>query len=163
MNMKLYEITGAIVQVFEMLENEIIDEQTQKDTIESLKIELENKSNNIIRYIQSTEAQTEIITNEIKRLQELKKIREKTIENLKKYIVVCMESLDKKKIEMDLGTLSLRKSESVEITNANIIPQLFKTTVIEEKIDKTAIKNAIKSGVQIEGAYIATKQNLQIK
>ena len=42
--------------------------------------------------------------------------------------------------------------------NQNLKHQKINTTP-----DKTAIKNAIKSGQKVDGAYIKTKQNIQIK
>jgi hypothetical protein len=59
--------------------------------------------------------------------------------------------------------LSLRKSKSVEIIDADAIPQQFKTVKTTETINKTEIKKAIESGEIVSGATIKENKNLQIK
>lgn len=161
--MKLYEITNEIKKLSDLLDSEEMDEETYKDTLEILNIELQDKSGNIINFINEIEYGNETIAKEIKRLQELKKIRENKIYNLKKYIVMCMNALELKKVETPAGILSFRKSESIEITNSEEIPSEFISFDITEKIDKTALKTAIKGGKVIEGAILKINQNLQIK
>jgi hypothetical protein len=80
-----------------------------------------------------------------------------------KYVSDIMLRLNYSKIETDFGTFSFRKSESVDIENATLIPKEFTTTKIEIYPDKTAIKKAIKEGKIVPGAVLLQKQNLQIK
>ena len=67
------------------------------------------------------------------------------------------------KIETPIGNFGLRKSESVDIINPVKIPAQYLNTVVEYKPDKIKIKEAIKSGIEIEGAEIVTNNNLNIK
>ena len=49
------------------------------------------------------------------------------------------------------------------IINPVKIPAQYLNTVVEYKPDKVKIKEAIKSGIKIEGAEIVTNNNLNIK
>jgi hypothetical protein len=105
----------------------------------------------------------DIIDNEIKRLQQAKRSREKTIERLKDTIELAMLTFDIDKIETPLIKISFRKSESVEVEDVNNLPALYKVVKVSESADKLKIKDALKSGMFIEGCSIKTNRNLQIK
>lgn len=153
--MKLYEITELIKKSEEL-------ELTQDD-LELLEIELKEKSDNIIKYVQNLEGNINIIDTEIKRLQELKKTEKNKIERMKEYIKYSMDKMGLKKIESPIGKISLRKSESVEIEDIEKIPGEFVTIKQTFNPDKTAIKKAIKEGREIEGAKVVIKENITIK
>jgi hypothetical protein len=153
--MKLYEITELIKKSEEL-------ELTQDD-LELLEIELKEKSDNIIKYVQNLEGNINIIDTEIKRLQELKKTEKNKIERMKEYIKYSMDKMGLKKIESPIGKISLRKSESVEIEDIEKIPGEFVTIKQTFNPDKTAIKKAIKEGREIPGAKIIIKENINIK
>ena len=74
-----------------------------------------------------------------------------------------MQLFDVEKIETPLIKLSFRNSESVEITNEQQLDSRFIVTKTVSTPDKKAIKDAIKSGVFVEGATISYNRNLQIK
>ena len=109
------------------------------------------------------DVEMDIIDNEIKRLQQAKKSREKTIERLKATIELAMNTFDIDKIETPLIKISFRKSESVEVSDVNELPNEFKVIKLTESADKLKIKDALKSGMFISGCSIKTNRNLQIK
>ncbi len=77
-----------------------------------------------------------------------------------------MEQNGFKKIQTTLGTLSIAKNPiSVEIYDEKQIPDEYKTKVVTVKVDKTAIKKALKeTGEIIPGAKIIdNKTSLRIK
>jgi len=108
-------------------------------------------------------AEINIINEEVKRLQQAKKTREKAIERLKANIEMAMITFEVDKIETPLIKISFRKSESVEVDDINTLPALYKVVKVSESADKLKIKDAIKSGEKIEGCYLKTNRNLQIK
>jgi hypothetical protein len=59
--------------------------------------------------------------------------------------------------------LSLRRSESVEVINHDQLPEAFVKAKTTYTPDKGAIKDAIKSGLTVEGAVLVENLNLQIK
>jgi uncharacterized protein YdhG (YjbR/CyaY superfamily) len=153
--MKLYEITELIKKSEEL-------ELTQDD-LELLEIELKQKSDNIVKYINNLESNINVIDTEIKRLQELKKTEKNKLDNLKEYIKYCLNKMNVKKIDSTLGKITIRKSESVEIEDIEKIPGEFVTIKQTFNPDKTAIKKAIKEGREIPGAKIIIKENINIK
>ena len=122
-----------------------------------------SKSENYGYITKQFDGEIDIIDNEIKRLQQAKKSREKTIERLKATIEMAMNTFDIDKIETPLIKISFRKSESVEVTDVNELPNEFKVIKLTETADKLKIKDALKSGIFIEGCSIKTNRNLQIK
>lgn len=168
--MKLYEITKEM-QSLDELYLSCIDEETGEikdgeilDELEQgIQLELKNKSAGVIKFFRNIDSLTEALDVEIKRLQVLKKSTERKADNFKKYIAVNMENIGIKKIETELGTLSLRKSKSVDIYDEKLIDKKFITTEIKEKISKSDIKKAIENGEEVQGANIVEKNILQIK
>ena len=65
--------------------------------------------------------------------------------------------------KIDTFTLSLRKSKSVEIIDAELIPEAYRVVKTTETINKIEIKKAIESGLTVSGATIKENNNLQIK
>ena len=162
--MNIYNIQSEYQQlVNQLIENggEITPElelalQINKDNFHS-------KSENYAFITRQFDAEMDIIDNEIKRLQQAKKSREKTIQRLKDTIELAMLTFDIDKIETPLIKISFRKSESVEVENVNELPNEFKVIKLTESADKLKIKDALKSGMFIEGCSIKTNRNLQIK
>jgi hypothetical protein len=122
-----------------------------------------SKSENYGYITKQFDGEMDIIDNEIKRLQQAKRSREKTIERLKDTIELAMLTFDIDKIETPLIKISFRKSESVEVEDVNNLPALYKVVKVSESADKLKIKDALKSGMFIEGCSIKTNRNLQIK
>ena len=162
--MNIYNIQSEYQQlVNQLIENggELTPElelalQINKDNFHS-------KSENYAYITKQFDGEIDIIDNEIKRLQQAKKSREKTIQRLKDTIELAMITFDIDKIETPLIKISFRKSESVEVTDVNELPNEFKVIKVTESADKLKIKDALKSGMFIEGCSIKTNRNLQIK
>ena len=159
----LYEITQNMKQLNNYLDNDVLDEETYNNTLDIIKTELSNKSTSLIHVIKNIESDETMIDNEIKRLKAIKDRKSKNLKDIKEYIKVCMEQMNLTKIETPIGNFSLRKSESIDIINPVKIPAQYLNTVVEYKPDKVKIKEAIKSGIKIEGAEIVTNNNLNIK
>lgn len=109
------------------------------------------------------DAVVEIIDAEIKRLQNLKKQREKASDYLKERIKHAMDTFQIEEIKTPLVKINFRKSETVEVDDVNQLPAAFKVVKVTEQADKAAIKAAIKDGVEVTGCRIETHRNLQIK
>ena len=159
----LYEITQNMKQLNNYLDNEEFNEETYNNTLSIIKTELSNKSTSLIHVIKNIESDETMLDNEIKRLKAIKDRKSKNLKDIKDYIKVCMEQMGVNKIETPIGNFSLRKSESVDIINPVKIPAQYLNTVVEYKPDKVKIKEAIKSGIKIDGAEIVTNNNLNIK
>ena len=140
--MNLYEIT----ELQKELEREE-DAEIKQDLQELIAIELKNKSNNITYVIKNLEGNNAAIDAEIERLQQLKKRNNGNIDKIKSNILWFMQENNVDTIKSDFATFSIRKSESTDIENVELIPQEFITVKQTLAPDKTAIKKAIKEEV----------------
>jgi hypothetical protein len=120
------------------------------------------KSESYVHVIKSQEVYIDAIDQEIKRLQALKKQKEKAVDVLKSYLLQAVENFGS--FSSGFFTFSTRKSSSVEVfCDVNDLPKEFKSVKVTETADKTAIKKALQSGINIEGCAIIEKHNLAIK
>lgn len=165
-NLTLYNITNKFVDLMNKAQEGELTEEEYNQLGEELAIELQNKSSGIIGYAQNEEALIDAIDFQIKRLQELKKSKQSSLDKFKQYVKENMDKLGIAKIETELGILSIAKNPmSVEIENEEEIPAEFKQEIVTTKIDKTAIKNHFKeTGEIVAGTRIVDdKTSLRIK
>lgn len=161
-NLSLYQITSSFPKLIE----EEMSEEDKKEVKKELTELLQQKSQNLIGYIRNIELTIEAMKNEEKRISEQRKILESRLTKFKEYVKECMEQNGFTKIETQLGALSIAKNPiSVEIYDEAQIPDEYKTKVIEIKVDKTAIKKALKeTGEIIPGTRIIdNKTSLRLK
>ena len=164
--MKLYEIQEAMLETLDIFlesDQEQMDRDVYEDTINYLKEELSQKSSNLIKYLCNLHSETTAIKEEIERLSKAKKARESKLESLKGYLVNVMQSLEKSKIETDLGTYGLRKSKSVAILDQSKIPEEYIRVKEEVTVDKKGLAAVLKSGEAVEGAALVENYSLQIR
>ena len=164
--MKLYEIKNGMIDTLDIfLESEQteMDRENYNDIMEYLKEELKSKSTDLIKYIRNLELENTVTKLEIERLEDLKKGKEKKIKSIKSYIKRILLDLDKKKVETELGNLSLRKTTSVEITDISKIPKEY--LVVKEEItpSKKLIGDSLKKNILIDGAVLKEDYSVLIK
>jgi hypothetical protein len=164
MNQSIYKIQNDFQLIIaEVINNEgeITPELETALTIN--KEQLQSKAVDYCYVIKQLDYDCEQIDNEIARLNKLKKVRSNLTDRLKNTVSSAMQLYDVEKIETPLIKLSFRNSESVEITNEQQLDACFIVTKTVTTPDKKAIKDAIKSGVFVEGATISYNKNLQIR
>ena len=109
------------------------------------------------------ESEIDLIDIEIKSLQAIKKSRSNSIDRLKNSLTQALNMFEIEELKTPLLKINFRKSESVEVTDIDLLDADFVKTTITKAADKVAIKEAIKSGENVQGAVLVTNQNLQIK
>ena len=159
--MNLYEITSeqkSLINEIEYLEGEITPEMEQALAITER--QLQQKSIAYLEVISQKDGFNDLITNEIKRLQALKKRNDNVVSRLKENLLNAVKTFG----DFKVGTHSFgtRKSSSVEVEDVNSLPKEFKVIKVTESADKMALKKAIQSGQEIEGVWIDEKLNLKI-
>ena len=164
MNQSIYKIQNE----FQLIIAEVINNEGEitpelETALIINKEQLQSKAVDYCYVIKQLDYDCEQIDNEIARLNKLKKVRSNLTDRLKNTVSSAMQLYDVEKIETPLIKLSFRNSESVEITNEQQLDACFIVTKTVTTPDKKAIKDAIKSGVFVEGATISYNRNLQIK
>ena len=159
----IYELNKDYAELSAMLEAAETEEEIQaiQDTLEMLDCSIEEKIENTAMYMVNVESDIQGLKAEIDRLTKIKKAKENAVERLKNNVEYAMKQKGFDALTVGTFKCGYRKSESVEITNLDVIPADF--TKVEIKADKTAIKKALKAGEVIEGAEIKVNQNFYIK
>lgn len=159
----LYDIKNRFV---ELMNNEELTEEEVNELGQVLATELQNKSTNIVAYDRNINSWIDSLKNEIDRLTDMKKALEEKHDRFKEYVKSNMEQLGLKKIDTELGSLSITKNPvSVEIISVADVPSEYKQEVVTTKIDKRAIAQWYKDTGEVpQGcSIIDNKTSLRIK
>lgn len=159
--MKLYEIVSDM----RALENLDLEPEQVADTMEGLQMALSDKAENIAALNESFTGNIESIDAQIKRLQAMKKTITTRQEQLKEYLRHNMIESGISKIDCPYFKISLRKAaKSVQVDDADLLPDEYVTIKTVISPDKNAIAKALKNGVEVNGASLVDgKQSLIIK
>lgn len=162
--MKLYEEVELIENaISEILYNDEPINLEALDTLVQAKVAtIQNGLESLCKIRARKQATIAMLAEESKRLTEKATRESKSLVRLEDYIHSMLKRSGEKKIEAGTFTVGTRISNSVWVAPDFNNPEYMRTKTIVEP-DKTAIKDAIKGGAQIDGAAIVTKENLSIK
>lgn len=158
--MKLYEIDNAILDCIDLETGEVID----TERLDALQIERDAKIENVALWIKDLKAEAEAIKAEKQALAERQRVAENKAESLKKWLAYA---LDGQKFSTAKCAVSFRKTEKVEISDVGMI-RLMKEhdellTYKDPEPNKTAIKQALKDGLSIQGVQLVQNVSTIIK
>jgi len=160
--MNLYEITQQQQELNNLLE-ESYGELTP-ELEQALELNLDNfsaKAEGYVKAIKNYKAESDAIAEEIKRLQEKKKVCENAVNRMKTALSTSMDIFGMNKVQAGLFKISLTTSKAVNIIDENAIPENYKR--VKYEVSKTDIKKAIESGETIEGAEIVENKSITIR
>lgn len=162
--MTLYELTSEYMELLAMLEDPDTDEAVILDTLEGVDGELEEKADGYARVMRQMDADAKAIKAEEERLYNRRKSLENRSAWLKGRLQNAMEMTGKTKIKTELFSFGIQKNPaSVVIDDETMIPGDYLIPQAP-KIDKTAIKDALKAGVDMAGiAHLEQTQSLRIR
>ena len=159
--MKLYEIDNAILECIDFETGEIID----IDRLNDLHMERDSKIENVACWIKDLKAEAEAIKAEKQALAERQKVAENKAESLKKWLVYALNG---EKFKTAKCSVSFRNTESVEVTPEGL-ENLMRggndelLTYKSPEPNKTAIKAAIKDGLNVQGVQLVQNVSTIIK
>jgi len=164
--MKLYELSQAYNDVYDLLTTEEMDEGETRDGIallEQLETSLHEKLLACARVLKSLEADTDAIKAEEQRLAKRRKAIENNAARLKEYMQSNMESAGLEKASDAVFTVAMQNNPpSVRVLNEKRIPSLYFIPQ-EPKLDKRSLLNAIKAGEQVDGAELQQTKGVRIR
>ena len=141
------------------------------DTLDAVDGEMEDKLANCGAFIKQLNAEADALDDEIKSLRQRSAAKKREIDSFKAYMMACMESADVKKVDKPLAKLTIRQnSESVEVADekdfiawamTNDRDDLLRYSMPD--INKTAVKDALRSGAESPGAQLVRTKSLIIK
>jgi hypothetical protein len=166
--MNLYQITQEFLELASLIEE--AGGEVNDAILEELAISRENfshKAEGYVRLILKWDGEIEAAAAEVKRIQALKKAKENSVARMKESLLFALQAFGQedakgvKRHDTALFKLSTRRSQAVEITDEASLPQ--DCFVIKREVSKTAIKNLLEAGAELDGAGMKENVSLQIK
>ena len=158
--MNLYELTQNVQYLQNLFEDGEIDEQTLNDTLEGMGVE--EKVENICKVIRNLDAKASALKAEKDRLAKKQSVCEHGVKRLKESLLNHLNSLDKKKVDAGVFTVSKSSTKSVKITDESAIDEFFLEPQ-PPKINKAEIGKALKNGIKVRGAELVDSEYVRIK
>ena len=155
----LYELEGIYAQLQAME----LDDETFNDTLESIDFE-ENFARScewFIKMQRNAEADAERFKAEKDAFAKKQKEAESRAERFKERIKEAMMLTNQQKVDTGLFKISLRKTESVTVSDQSCLPDEFLKVKVEP--NKAEIKKAIKSGQVVLGAELTEGRSVIVK
>ena len=151
----LFEINQEILSCIDMETGEII----APEKLEHLQMDRHEKLRNIAFVALNAAADVKAYDEQEKKFAARKKAAKATVEWAKATLARELAGQKMKEAEF---SISYRKSEAVEVADEAAVPGEFRIPQ-PDKIDRAALKAALKNGAVIAGAQIVERHNIQIK
>lgn len=158
----LYEINEQILRCVkdgDMVVDTETGEVIDAVALDALQMARDEKLTNIGKWILDLKADAKAIREREISLAERRKAKENKAEQLMDYMNMILAG---KKFECADSKASYRKSQAVEVTDAEKIPAPY-LIVQEPKVDKAGIKKALKAGEEVPGCKLVERNNLSIR
>lgn len=164
--MSIYDLTGRMAALQEMLEGDIDPEQ-EVEVWQELEIAAEDMADKLdgyARIIRNLSAESAALKAESDRLTARKRTLDSRVEWLKNNVRLAMLATGQSKVKTGIGTWSVQKNpHSVIITDEAAIPQEYRIPQ-PDKIDSRAIIAAYKmDGEIIPGAEVVQTGGLRFR
>jgi len=157
--MTIFQIDARIAEFLATHFNED-GEITDIEQFDELQMERDKKIENIALYFKEQMRTAEAIKKEIKALQERQARAERKRGRMKDLLDYCLKG---EKFSTPKVSISYRNSTSVAVDDVRRIPDSYLIRTVETKVDRIRIKEAINNGIEVSGAHIDTKRNIQVK
>ena len=164
--MKLYEISADYAKLMEAIENGEIPEEAIADTLEGIEGAFDDKIDNIACIIKDYIGDIEKLKAEETALAKRRKSLEKSKDWLIQYISNALIVAGKKEFTTTRNKITFRPSEAVVVDDTFIdwaMKNRKDLLSAEVKINKDAIKAALKNGELLDGAMIEKRMNIQVR
>lgn len=163
----LYDITGRALALMQMADDEDIEPEVFKDTLDGIEGEFDDKIETYCKVIKNIEADAKAVAEELKRLQSKKKHLENTVSRMKETILEAMRLTGKTSsggkvlkatIQKNGGVLPLIMDDPV----AEALPEEFRITKYEA--NNEAIRKALDEGIELPFAHYGERgESIRIK
>lgn len=163
--MTLYEITGDILTLYQMLEDGA-DETTVNDTLEAVMDDFKDKADGYGAFIRQLEAEINAYDAEIERFIIRKRIAKNAVDNMKSRLLAAMDATGTEEIKGDLFKFKPRNNAPQlpkDITLEDLSDDIRDTyTKIEKSMDKKALLADVKAG-KVTGIDLVRSRSLMMK
>ena len=163
----IYELTGELLALMDMADEEDLDPQALADTLEGLEGEFDEKVDGWCKAVKNLEAEQKALKKESKRLAERAKKTENNIKHMKETLMFCMKAIGKTeagglfkaKIQRNGSVLPLVFQEGFTAEEA---PELFQK--VAYSFDNDAIREALDGGAELPFVHYGERgESVRIK
>jgi len=166
----LYDLTQEQMYLYNLLmTGEAIDPETGEiDAVvaEQLQLtgeELNNKIKGVGIIYKQLVADAKMLKEEEDNIVARRKRAERNAETLKNRLESAMLQLGMAEFKDTKVNITFRSSQRVEIVNEQLLPKEFMVEKVTYTPSKTAIGQALKDGLKVDGAVLVDAKNIQIK
>jgi hypothetical protein len=167
MNLTLYELTEVARQELAQLSELDMDEQTIRDTMESIQWPVEQKAQNVLAVAGNLEAEADLIEQRMAVLAKRQKSLASRSKWLKDYVLGAMQAAGIKEIKCaDFVARPRMNPERVVIDNEAGLPdECWRTIPATRELDKASIKELLKAGNEqvSQAAHLERSVRLEVK
>ncbi len=151
------ELQEKLLSIGEQLANDKEVSQDEIITALNLQDDFQDKAINVGKWQQGLEKESEVLANEISKLNAKKKRLDKQAKYYKELLLSEMKKHNLEKIGDEVISLSVRKApKSIVVADVNKLPSEYQKVKIEP--NKTLIKNNLDS-LNLDELGISVKQN----
>ena len=163
----LYELEQEQMKLYDMLCNSINEETGEVDEVIEIalnvtKEQIEKKCKQYAIVYKQLMADAKMYKEEEDRITQKRQRIEKNALKLKERLEGALLSQNIMKIDDPKVSIAFRKSKKVVILDEGVLTKEYLTEVTTIKPNKTKISDALKLGMQVEGAELVETQNIQI-
>ncbi|MDW8680964.1 siphovirus Gp157 family protein [Streptococcus suis] len=155
----LYGLTGQYLEVYQ----QDVEEGTKIDTLEAMdwNDNFINKIEGYIKVIKNLDADEAVVDEEIKRLQNRKKVIRTKKQYLKDSVQYAMEVTGNERVKTALFSITVANNQPSVVVDEELLPKKYFIQTL--KPDKTAIKESLKAGKKVRGAVLQESRSLRIR
>lgn len=158
MKMTLYEIAPELREA-------VMAEDFDDQLVTDLSIAFEHKAGGMMAIADELGAFVAMAKDEEKRIAAKRRAVENRIKRMKDYLQNCMETAEIFEVEAGTRKIALQKNPpKVVVDDEQSIPPRFFTVIPETfQLDKSALKDALKAGEEIDGAHMEQGMSLRVR
>lgn len=130
--------------------------------LEKKELEFNEKAVAVANVYMKFDDELDLVKKRIKALEEYKDKLEKLKKRLGDSLTDACERTGTMKIDNVYARISFRSSEQTIVDDEKLLPQEYFTETITRKPNLIKIKEDIKKGKEVQGAYIKKKNNIHI-
>lgn len=165
--MRLYELTAELNTAIERYNSVETDGELAEveKVLTDLQLSFDQKAVGVAKHILNIEGNLSAVSTEVKRLQAIAKRLEAQRDWFHGYLFRQMEATNTQEVDGVTVKLKIKKNPpSVVVEDETKIPEKYWRVIPEHKeVDKTAIKDAHKAGIGVDGTKVVQGTRLDIR
>ena len=162
----LYALTSQYREAADKLSELDLDEDTIRDTLESMSGPVQEKIIAVAMIARNKEADADAIEKAQAEMEKRKRALRSQADGMKQYAMNSMLATDQTKIECPYFRLTVRDNPpAVDVYELGIVPAQYMVQAPPPPpaLDKRAIGEALKAGIDVPGCQLRKGKRLEIK